>query len=217
MAYLDTEEYAVYPLLNQYFEDYPIDAIDFARHLKAQVALNKKVVKDETGRPVTATYDLEGLKIAEIRFDFTIAPNGLIVRKKLWLKYALKNGSFADNFEEILIKDKKYDLTDSVDLEYVVTERENARRSIMASMKGVVLGVIALANNGMPSDQVVTLIQPFWDAFAMERDDFIELGAPNFKDGVELIDLASTPHTWLNIPMPQGGVVRDYIVHTLSY
>ncbi len=205
--------YRVIALVNREFEQLKLENIDFARHLRADVALNKKVSKLANGRPEKAEYYDGTDLVAVIEFDFTADAENLLQRRREWLKYYKTDDTTSD---PILIKDKIFDPTDLVDGETVIEERVQARTSIVSSMKAFLSGVL-MQGLGMTLPQVITTIKPFWDEYKVERDDFIELGSPDWRDDLLAVDLATTPHTWMGIDVGGGVTIRDYMVSRLSY
>ncbi len=206
-------DYRVIDLVNREFEQLKLENIDFARHLKSDVALNKKVTKLPNGRPEKAEYYNGTDLIAVIEFDFTADTENLLQRRREWLKYYKTDGTTS---AAILIKDKIFDSTDLVDGEAVIEERVKARTSIVSSMKAFLSGVL-MQGLGQTLPQVIATIKPFWDEYKVERDDFIELGSPDWKDDLIAVDLGTTPHTWMAIDIGGGVTIRDYMVSRLSY
>ena len=80
------------------------------------------------------------------------------------------------------------------------------------------LSGVLMQGLGMNMDQVIATINPFWDFYKNEREDFIDLGATTWLASMQAIDLQTTPYTWMAIPIDQNGTtVKDYIVARLSY
>ena len=207
-------EFLVYGLTNPEFGGFPIENIDFKRHLRKDIALTKKVKKIPNGRPEWAKYYWNGDLIAEIEFIFDTSAGNLMTRRREYLYYYRGNG---EKSYPILIKDKTYDMSDLHDGNLVVMERVQARESIVSEIKAFLSGVLMQALQ-QPLDQVVIAIKPFWDSFKLDRDDFIELATTDWRDALLAIDLTTTPYTFLAIPIDQNGTtVRDYIVSRLSY
>jgi hypothetical protein len=207
-------EFRIMSLINSEFLGFPLENIDFARHLKKDIALNKKVFKDNNGRPTRSEYYNDNDLVAEIEFIFTLTSSNLVQRRQEYLRYYRDNGTKSDS---ILIKDRIYDFTNLVDGELAVQERIDSRHSIVASMKAFLSNILMQALI-IDMDQAVITIKPFWDEYHDDIDSFVELGVYNWRDGLIAIDLASTPYTWLAVPVDgEGTTIRDYMVARISY
>ena len=200
-------------LINPDFRGFPIENIDFKRHLRKDIALNKKVTMLPNGRPDKSQYYNGEDLICEIRFSFE-TENYLVTDRKEHLHQVREDGSYSEGF---LIKHKIYDLTDLKDGSDAVQERIDARQEIVSSMKSFLSGVIMQAL-GQTIDQVIVTITPFWDETKVDRDKFIEFGTDEWKGDIANIDLATTAHTYLAIPIDQNGTtVKDYMIGRLTY
>lgn len=208
-----TSPFRIMELINNDFKGLPLENIDFKHHAKRDIALNKHVVMLPNGRPDKSEYFYNGDLVAEIRFSFQ-DQNYLMTEKKLHLYYVREDGTYS---EPILIKHKIYDHTDLKDGSDAVKERIDAREEIVAGMKAFLSGVLMQALN-QTIDQVIITITPFWDETKANRDKFIEFGTDEWKNQITVIDLGSTPHTYLAIPINQEGTtVKDYLIGSLNY
>lgn len=213
MSY-DVDDYKVNSLIAEDFEGLPIYTIDFKRHLKPSIALNKTVEKSMDGRPIKSNYYYNGDLIAVIYFEFLTTPENLVYRRSEKLKYILNNNQEG---LEISIKEKTYDLTNPADGENVIKERVDARESIISNIKYFLIGIMQ-ANTQQNLSEIIEVIKPFWEEYETERKDFIELGDNSWVEALSLIDLATTPHVWLNyVVNDEGTTVLSYIIWRLSY
>lgn len=208
----DPENYLIYPLIDDTFTSNNINTIDFKRHLKANEALVKKVVKDLSGRPVKAEYFHGDTLMAVIHFTFTVDTNNLLRGRTETLHYIDLN-----NLEgpPIKIKSKTYDVNDPADLEDIVNERVMARKSIVSTLKGTLSGILQMA--GYTQSQSLSLGAALWDAQGSLINNFIEFGTEGWRN--ELINMSLVaPFEWLAIPVDQNGTtIRDFIVARLTY
>ena len=69
--------------------------------------------------------------------------------------------------------------------------------------------------NGL--EQVTGTITPFWDEFKIMREKFYDLGDDAWRDAVTVIDLGTTPHTWLSTQVSATETIKDEIVNRLTY
>jgi len=137
----------------------------------------------------------------------------LITKRTEKLVYISNTG---EESPEIIIKQKIYDHANLVDGELAMKEREQARKSVIQSLKTFLGGVLMQALQ-IPMDQVILTIKPFVDEYQSGMDGFVEYGYSNFKDDLLAIDLTNTNYTWLAIPINANGTtVRDYMVYQLS-
>lgn len=209
------EHYRVYDIIDPAYDDANVNLIDFTLHLKPEVTLHKKLVKDASGRPIIASYFYGETLICNICFDFEVDTNSsLISRRTETLHYITTEG---EESPDILIKDKVFDFSDLNDLEVAMQERESARKSILSKLKGTTIGVIQMYIPSLSSDEVVVLVKDFWNDTINTRSDFIELGDNTFRDFLVAIDLPTTEYTWLSYQIQAGVTLRDYYVSILSY
>lgn len=210
----DIEQYKISAYVEPYWEDLPIHSLDFARHLKPDVALDKKTVKGDNGRPIRADYYCpSGVKMCEIYWDFTSNTDNIITEKLVYLRYVKNDDTFSD---PILIKKKTYNLADLNDGELAFAERIEARDAIFRSLKAFASGVVMQAFQ-VNQAAAIDMAKPFFDEYDLAIRDFVELGHPEWKDSLTALDLTTTPYTFLAIPITSGVTLRDYIVTRLSY
>lgn len=194
------------------FVDALYHTFDFKRHLQPSKAVEKNVIKDGRGRPVTANYTIEGSHVARIDFTFTTTSDNLLTYREEVLRYALSDGGYSGG---ILIKVKTYDHTDPVDMELVIKEREHARASMVTELKGFIIGALQQAL-GYDLDQSIVAGVLFWDDHVENINKFIEFGAPAWLQALLATDLQATPHSWLAVPIDSNGTtIRDYLVSRL--
>jgi hypothetical protein len=227
-------DYRIIDLINGDFVTYPIENIDFVRHVKSGISLEKKVKMLNNGRPEKALYYYESELIAEIQFVFTTTPENLMIKREEVLYYYRKNDTKSN---PILIKSKTFDLTDPYEGAKVLKERIDARVIIVENLKAFLSGVIMQAT-GQSLVPVINMIKPFWDECKTIREDFIELGVHDWKSYLLNIDISTTPYTFLAIPISQPAApiydedgevinqadvdkplitVRDYLVNKINY
>lgn len=208
-------KYRIIDLLNEDFKYLPIENIDFVRHVKADIALNKVVTKGIDGRPIKSEYFYGDIIHAEIVFSFEATDDNILISRKETLFYYKENGQKSP---AILIKSKTFDpISNPTDAELVVAERVNSRQAIVSGINGFLSGVLANAL-GITIPEVIVTIQPFWQEYEKDRLSFIDFGLPDWGNKLQLINLNSTVHTWLGIPVDNNGTtVRDYIVSRVLY
>lgn len=143
----DLKEYRISELLKDDFKHLPIGNIDFRRHLKSDVALekNKRVYRDDK-RPEYVEYFYEGVPYARIKFEFEAdSQTNFISHRSEYLAYYYTDGSLGDYH---LIKSKTFNAVADIDL--IIEEREMARKQIVKDMKGLVVTVLGLADPTKP-------------------------------------------------------------------
>lgn len=208
--------YRITSYINEEFLSHHIENIDFVRHARADIAFNKVVTKGIDGRPIKAEYFADnGDIVAEIIFDFVTTQDNILVSRKEWLYYYKENGQKSDS---ILLKKKIFDpISNPTDAELVVSERVKSREAIVSGINGFLSGVLAQALQ-ITIPEVIVTIQPFWQQYEKERLLFIDFGLPNWGNALQIINLATTTHTWLGIVVDANGTtVRDYIVSRVVY
>lgn len=213
-----TSPYRVLKYVNEDFCGYPIENIDFVRHLKKDKSLNKKITMLPNGRPLKAEYFFGSELIAEIVFTFQVNSENLILKKDQHLFYHREDSTTQNpnKSDAILIKTKTFNHLDLVDGGLVLEERVSSRKYIINSMKSFLAGVLMQALQKTLTE-IIPIIKPFWDEYERERIDFIELGLHDWKNELINIDLQTTPHTYLSINVAPNVTIRDYIVQCLTY
>jgi hypothetical protein len=199
--------------LEERFKTYNFNSVDFKRHLKPEIALNKKVTRREDGRPDKAEYFFD--VAATINFYFIIdSDSGLVQRRTEELVYKKLDNT---DSPKARIKDKIYDLNNSYDAAKVLEERRHGRALILDEIKATLLGVLSLANPNLTSTQVIGLGVQFFHDKEVLVNDFINLGTEDFKNDLANINLGTTTYTWLLVEISAGVNLRDYIVSRLTY
>lgn len=210
----DVEFYKVFPLVDDYHDCVDVNQIDFKRHLKPAIALNKKVSMQDDGRPLIAEYFNGSTLIAKIYFYFILDSNSFMTRRTEDLVY-IKN----DDTEGLVIriKDKTYDFSNPMDAARMLEERSQGRKTIIEQIKATTLAVLSAANPTLSTEQVIGIGLPFWDEQDIALQHFIGLGTTELLDNVTAIDLATTPHDWLNEEVSAGVTLKDYMIDKLTY
>ena len=227
-------DFRIMGLINDEFMNFPIENIDFKRHVRSDVVMEKKVSMLDNGRPEKSSYYFNDELIAEIHFVFETTPENLMTKRTEVLYYFRDNETKS---EPITLKSKTYDLTDSYEGALVLKERIDARVTIVENLKAFLSGVIMQAT-GQSLVPVINMIKPFWDECKIKREDFIELGTHDWVEYLSNIDLTTTPYTFLAIPIsaPAAPIydedgeltneedvnkplitVRDYLVDKITY
>lgn len=208
----DPENYKIYSLLDNTYTSNAINTIDFKRHLKPTISLDKVVLKDASGRPSTTEYYYNSDLIAIIYFTFTMDADNLLTGRSETLHYIMLDSTEG---EPILIKSKTYNLMNAADLEEIVNERVRARSSIVAGLKGFISGVIQ--QYGYTQAQSLDMGVGLWDLHTLEISNFLEFGTELWKTELIALD-TSTTYSWLELPIDGNGTtIRDYLVSRLTY
>ena len=209
--------YKISPYVDVNFTDSRIHLVDFKRHLKADVALTKKTYRLPNGRPDKNEYYYNSVLMAKIYFIFETNENNLLTRRTEKLVY-IKNDD--TDGTEIIIKDKIYDITDVSDASLVVQERVIARTYIVDSLNIFILGVLGQYHPDKTQNELIMMVLPYWNDCESDRLLFIDLGLPNWKDSLGVIDLTNLPsdRAWLGYVIDGNGTtVRDYAYNVLNY
>lgn len=207
----DTDNFKIKDLVDANFDDLPANLVDFKRHLKPEVALEKSVVMRPDGRPDKSLYYYNEVLIAIIHFYFIVDMHGLLSRRTEHLHYIKTDEAEGP---AVTIKDKTYNPDD---IKFVIAEKEQARKGIVQDMEATILGVLTLAFPELTSEQVVEIGVTFSHALQQQRDDFVIYGLPYFKEAVAALDPADPGFEWLAVPLPGVGTLQDYIVGKLTY
>jgi len=209
----DTELFKIASVVDETYDDLPVNLIDFKRHLKPTETLNKLVTMGANGRPEKADYTYNNEIYARIDFSFVEDANGLINERTETLYYMELDGS---DGPAIIIKHKTYDSSNLCDGALVMQERASARKSIVNEIKAFTAGVLQVTMQcDIPA--VVTTIKPFFDDHSQHLYDFIELGDDSFLIAIQGID-TTTDYTWLGTfwnAVP--NTIQEYFISRLTY
>lgn len=214
----DIEEYLVKNVVDEDYSDKEVNVLDFKINLRSDIALDKHVVRRQSDyRPEYAYYYLvendQIVNYARRRFEFTIEASGLMSRRTEHLCYYLLDGNPGTEFK---ISDKSFDHTDVDELAEAIFEQTRLRTDIMNHLKGMIMGVVQQMNPTFTVPDIIGATLPFFNEYATERVDYIEIGSNLYANSVAAIDLSATAHTFLAAPIAPGLTLRNYIVSRTS-
>lgn len=202
----------IFDFVDSAFKNLHPSKIDFRRHLKSDVYLQKNVTMAPNGRPLKATYSQGSIVVAEIEFRFQVTSMNFMARRTELLCYFKKDGSPSDQW---VIADDIYDMQNPYHLREVMKERSEARANIIEEVKAFLNGVLAqfYLPQGKTYPEILNIAGQFWDKYSTPIDSWINVGAPQFKDMLT----ADTEFPFLSVPISQTETVRQYILNKTSY
>lgn len=210
----------IYDIVAVDFKNWPPHKIDFRRHLKAGVNLDKKVIMLPNGRPSHADYSFMGKKVAQIRFEFEVDAFNFMTKRTEYLSYVREDGTEG---YEYAIWSQTYSRDDVGQQSERIKERVEARTHIFTNMKAKVelfLVQYYMGVMGLPYEDVLEIAGDFSIAYASLISAWKETGAPALKRSI----LEDDQFLWLNMVLPvsitglaEEVSIREYIVITLSY
>lgn len=214
----------VISLVHEMYRDYHPCKIDFARHLKPNVALNKKVTMLRNGRPQKADYYYGPDKICTITFDFTVTASNFVTRRKEFLTYYKFDGTPGDTY---LIRDKIFDMSNFADMAERVEERVTARQYIMREIKAVIGAAMDYHYTTLPPEgekltpqQVWTMAGAFWSALSPDIDAWYNTATSDFS--TKLVEAVDFPFLDKVIPTSISRetvdkTIRQYMIDRIVY
>lgn len=199
-------------LVHDQFKTLHPSKIDFRRHLKSDVYLQKNVVMLPNGRPQKAIYSFNSQAIAEIEFVFAVNAFNFMVRRTEKLSYYKGSG---EKSEQYIIADDYFDQNNPYHLREMMKERSNSRAMIFEEVKAFLNGVLAqfYLPQGKTYPEILTIAGQFWDKYSTPIDSWINVGAPQFRTMM----LAESEFNFLDAPVSEGVTVRSYIINKTSY
>lgn len=218
-AYLNATDYntsgetlRVMKLVDAAFINLHPSKIDFRRHLKPNVYLQKNTIMLPNGRPQKAVYSLDGEDVAEIVFSFEADAFNFMVRRTETLFYIKNNGQKGDGY---IIADEFFDKEKPSHLRAIMEERTQARSQIFAEIKAFLNGFLAAyyLPQGKTYPDILTIAGDFWTTYSASIDAWINVGSPQFK--TELV--ADTNFGFLDLALSPDQDVRAWIIQKLSY
>lgn len=191
--------------------DHP-SKIDFRRHLKPEVTLNKKPYYLANGREDKTIYTHQGVPIAVIAIEYETNLMNFITRRKKKLGYYNNAGEIEEYF---LLEDQVYDLNDPVFQAEAVRERTDGRGFIMDQIRGFINGILAqkYIPMGKTYQEILDIAGQFWQEYSVDIDDWIKTGSSNLKNKIT----TDTQFDFLEYAFQGPLTVRTYIISKLSY
>lgn len=202
----------VFDLVHEQFKNLHPSKIDFRRHLRSEVYLQKTVSMLPNGRPDKAVYTYEGTPICEIQFVFEADALNFMRRRTELLAYYKRDG---ERGEQFAIADDFYDLTNPYHLQLVMQERSEARAMIIEQVKAFLNGVLAqyYLPQGWTYPQILQVVGDFWNKYGMPINAWISVASPQFQAMLA----AEEDFEFLNITVAPGVNMKQYILQKTSY
>jgi len=206
------EKLRVIDLIEPVFANLPTSKIDFRRHLRPEVYLQKNILMLPNGRPQKALYSFNNILIAEIEFIFEVNAFNFMARRTEKLAYYKKSGLLSDKF---VIADDVYNMNNPYHLREMMKERSEARSLIIEEVKAFLNGVLAqyYLPQGKTYPEILEIAGEFWDKYSTPIDSWISVGSPQFKT----LLTADVDFVFLSTPVAAGVTVRSYILNKTSY
>jgi hypothetical protein len=214
----------VLSLVKDEFKFYHPSKIDFRRHLKPFINLNKTVVMTRNGRPEKAEYFLDDDKICEIKFQFEVDAFNFMKKRTELLGYVSIDGSILNYWP---IHEKSYDSSNIKDLTDMINERYEARKIIFDEIKAILNSFLALKYLFNPIEEdrktypeVLEIAGNFWNKYSGLIDAWFNTGTPKLRAEI----LADTNEPLLEEMLPgnlighsEAMTVRDYVADRIIY
>lgn len=208
----EQSDYKITALIDEQFDDLTINLVDFKRHLRAEIVLDKTLTRGLDGRPVQKDYFYSGTQYAKLIYTFVTNADNFVIERTESIYY-IKNDD-TDGIE-VKISHRTYDPTNLGDVALMMQERTQARSFIIEEIKAFTAGVLQQAPMTIP--QIIALTIGFWNDHSGLMNEFIGLGYEGFKDAIAAID-TTVDYTWLGtVWNVDGDTLQDYFVSRLSY
>lgn len=206
------QELRVIDIVDEQFAQWAPSKIDFRKHLKPNIYLQKNVIMLPNGRPQKALYSYNGELIAEIEFTFQTNAFNFMIRRIERLAYYKRSGGLSDQW---VIADDMYDQNNPYHLREMMKERSGARALIIEEVKAFLNGVLAqfYLPQGKTYPEILEVAGTFWDKYSTPIDSWINVGAPQFHQTLT----AETEFTFLDFEVATGVTVRAYVLNKTSY
>lgn len=215
----NTRRLKIMDAVDQKFEHLHPSKIDFRRHLKPNVVLDKRVTMLKNGRPGVAEYFLDGGKVAEIRFDFLVDDFGFMTQRREQLGYVSQDGYIHEYF---LIYSQDFDALNPYHARERIRERNDARQLIFDDVKSKLEVFLAIhyLSLGQRYEDVLTMGGAFWEAYAAKISAWVNTGTPALKATLS----AESAFSFLDLPIPTSYSgeqdimsIRDFVISRLTY
>ena len=204
----------VLDLVHDDFKNLHPSKIDFTKHLKEGVYLEKRdVTMMKNGRPIKAIYYWEEKKVAEIIFTFEADAQNFMTRRTEALGYYSQDGDMHDHW---VISDERYARAVPYQHQKRLSERVEARKWIIESMMADIdtLTFSAGQSNPAAATYLSAAINQIMVDYSAQIDTFVKTGGTFFRAAI----LADTTHAILNtVVAPPNITMRMYIADKLTY
>lgn len=201
-------------IIDDNFINLPAAKIDFRRHLKQGMYLNKIVTMLKNGRPDYCIYEADEVAYARIRFEFTTNTFNLVENKKSYLGFFDSNGNIS---QEYLLTDEVNDLTSLYGLQKAVKERYGAREYIFDEIKSYTNAIIlqVYTQQGKTYEQVLLAGGSFWRDYSAEISSWCHIGGASIiTDKLN----AETNYDFLDLPSGHPDMtIRQWIIDRITY
>lgn len=206
------QELRVIDIVDEQFVQSHPSKIDFRKHLKPNIYLQKNVIMLPNGRPQKALYSYNNELIAEIAFEFETNVFNFMIRRIERLAYYKRNGDLS---EQWVIADDVFDQNNLYHLREMMKERSEARALIIEEVKAFLNGVLAqfYVPQGKTYSEILEIAGNFWDAYGGKIDSWINVGAPQFRTDLT----ADVAFDFLDFEFTPGVMVRQYILNKTQY
>lgn len=200
--------YRILNQVNMCFRNLPIENVDFKRHTKANIALDKSERKfNSNGRPDYFIYTLDGVNYAKRLVEIVSNSETNFMEKRTEkLAYYREDDSLGNYF---IIKDKNYILGKDTDL--IMEERILSRKKIINDVKGLVVGALGLYYGATKTyDENLHEATLFFKLHADNISLFIETGVSQKQDPSDsdyLVDAISNDASTVFLDYPTNGLL----------
>lgn len=202
----------VFGLVHDQFKDLHPSKIDFRRHLRPEIYLQKSVTILPNGRPDKAVYSFDGQDICEIKFEFESDSLNFMRRRTELLSYYKKSG---ERGEQFAIADDFYSLDNPYHLQIIMQERSEARSMIIEQVKAFLNGVLAqfYLPQGWTYPQILQVVGEFWNKYGAPINAWISVASPQFQTMLT----AEEDFEFLDLEVSPGVTVKQYVLQKTSY
>jgi len=212
-TYVLNDRLRIFDLVAFEFRDWHPSKIDFTKHLKTGLTLQKReVVMTKSGRPVKSVYYYEDTPIAEILFIFETDVLNFMTRRTERLGYYSADG---DIHETWIIYDEIFDPTNTYHHRKRLEERTQARQWIIDSLRADIdkFLTIAAQQNANLIGPLATMINTFWVEYSPYLSAFINSGGTFLRTKFS----EETKYSFLDSYVAVGVTARMYIIDKLTY
>lgn len=217
----DRDVYRIYDLVDPRFQELPQHLIDFRRHLKEGITLEKDVTFAKNKRPLIASYTYNDgvnppLLVARLRWIFEDDTVGLMKRRTEEICYR-KRGE-TEEFGPYFVKlDQRWDILNSeYHRQQVLQERVRARQAILEDVKLVVMQTLLAFFPTKEIQEIYDEGGAFWSEHSNTLDAFVQVSSQRFRD-VDLPATSNVTYPWLEAEVAPGVTLRAWIIDRLTY
>lgn len=201
-------EYKLIDYIHDMFDDWPAELIFYKTHVRPEFKdlHSHDISRDSKHRPALKKYFIDGVKVFEKYWTFTVDENNFMTTKRV--EIALVKKSDNTLAEKFTISYDEFDQTNPDDLNTVMEERASSRKFVIATLKGQLMYLLQALHPEKTVEEIQNWGASFFNMHSAAISSYYE--ANNSKFIASVTD--DSQHTWLDDVAQPGITIRTMII-----